>query len=280
MGLFSPKERALKKLRQVADLDHLPPFPASVTRILDKLRDPKASMGEVAEAVSWDPGLVVRLLKIVNSAAYGLRRTIDNARQAVVFLGRSNLESLVLGLAVENALPHESAHGFEPKRYWRAAARRAALARNVAEKLDPATQTECFTVGLLQDLAVPILAHAKPDLYGPILDQWHGSQDENLDALERSALGWSHADVGGTVCEAWDLPESLVRGVRGHHAEESSSNPPGVQLVSLMHETQDEICIETLVETARSNFGLDPDWTREAVDRAEEQASGLARLMG
>ncbi len=47
-----------------------------------------------------------------------------------------------------------------------------------------------------------------------------------------------------------------------------------------MHETPAEVCIEALVETARSNFGLDPDWTREAVDRAEEQASGLARLMG
>jgi HD-like signal output (HDOD) protein len=279
MGLFSRKDRALRKLKDVADLSGLPPIPASVTKILDKLRDPQASMAEVAGVVAWDPGLVVRLLKTVNSAAYGLRRKVDNPHHAVTFLGRSNLESLVLGLAVEEALPDDPAPGFEPARFWRTAARRASLARNLAEKLDPAAQAECFTAGLLQDLAVPILAHAKPDRYGPLLQHWHATQEESLEKLEESALGWNHADLGGTICEAWGMPESLIRDVRHHHPSDADSAPGPIQLVGLLRETQEQAGVDALVEEARSSYGLDPDWTTDALARADEQASELTRLL-
>jgi HD-like signal output (HDOD) protein len=279
MGLFSRKDRAMRKLKDVAELDNVPPFPASVTKVLGKLRNPNCSMAEVAEAVSWDPGLVVRLLKTVNSAAYGLRRNVDNAHHAVSFLGRSNLEAMVLGLAVQDSLPHDPAPGFEPRRYWRTAAHRASLARTLAEKVDPAAQAESFTVGLLQDLAVPLIAHARPDQYGPVLEHWHNSTGESLEDLENEALGWNHAELGGTICEAWDLPESLIRDVRHHHPVGADGPPSPVQLVGLMRETQEECGLDALVEEARSSYGIDPDWTKDAAKRAEEQATELSRLM-
>lgn len=279
MGFFSRKDRALKKLRDVAEIERLPPFPGSVAKILDRLRDPDAAMAEIAEAVSWDPGLTVRLLKTVNAAAFGLRRQVDNVQHAVSFLGRSNLESLVLGLVIEDILPHEPAPGFDSRRYWRTAAKRAALARNLAEKVDPATQAEAFTVGLLQDMAVPVLAQARPAEYGPVLEEWHASRDAHLEELESSALGWDHAEVGGAIGDAWELPEGLVEGIRSHHPGEGGGGPAATRLVSLMRETQEEAGCEALIEEARSSYGLDPDWTAGAIARSEEQAWELARLM-
>jgi len=263
----------------MADLGDVPAFPSSVTRVLDALRDPESSLAEIAEAIAWDPGLVVRLLKTVNSAAFGLRRQVDSCQHAVSFLGRANLESLLLGLAVERALPPGKAPGFDPRQYWRSAARRASLARLVAERLEPTTQAESFTVGLLQDLAVPVLAHARPDEYGPLLARWRRS-GERLDELERQAFGWCHAELGATIADAWELPESLVAGIRNHHGQASGKVHAAVHLVAQLPESDSLDAIESLVETARSGYGLTPEWTRDALRKSGEQASELVELMG
>jgi len=276
--LFSRRKRALRRMKAMADLGDVPAFPRSVTRVLDALRDPESSLAEIAEAISWDPGLVMRLLRTVNSAAFGLRRQVDSCRHAVSFLGRANLESLLLGLAIEGALPPGKAPGYDPARFWRGSARRAALARLVAERLEPTRQAESFAVGLLQDLAIPVLAHARPDEYGPVLAQWRSSPGERLDELERRTFGWCHAELGATIADAWELPESLVEGIRNHHAEKDAVHA-AVHLVALLPESDSLEAVDSLIETARSSYGLVPDWTRRALQRSGEQASELVELM-
>ena len=275
--LFSRKKRALKKMQELANLSDVPAFPTSVTKVLDELRDPDSSMADIAEAVSWDPGLVIRLLKMVNSAAFGLRREVDNCQHAVSFLGRANLESLLLGLAVERALPPGKAPGFEPARYWRASAQRAALARLLSERLDPVHQAEAFTVGLLQDLAIPVMAHARPGEYGAVLDKWRSEPGSDLKALERAAFGWDHAELGATIAEAWELPENLVEGIRNHHPAPGAQVSAAVHLVGLIPESVDEV--DSLVATAYSDYGLEETWMRDTVSRAKDQACELAALL-
>jgi len=118
-------------------------------------------MDKVAEQTVADPGLVVRVLKTVNSAAYGLRRSVDSMQHACSLMGRSHLESLVLSLPIREVLPDSPSPGFEAGRFWTTAFRRASLARLLAARFNPSRQAQCFTAGLLLDMAVPLLAQAQ-----------------------------------------------------------------------------------------------------------------------
>jgi len=282
MKLFKRRHAdPLQELAEVVGADAVPSFPAATTRILRQLRDLDVGVDRIAESLQYDPGLVVRVLQTVNSAAFGLSVRIADITHAIHMMGRSQLESIVLALAVKQALPAEPATGFDAPRYWRAAARRAALARALADRLHPATQADCFTSGLLQDMAVPVLAAHKQG-YGDLLSEWHAQPQTTLAHLECDAFGWDHGQLGALMGESWSLPEPLVRTIRLHHAgPDAEEAEPAVQLVGKLRENPcgglDE---EELIEVARARHGLDPDWTRCAIDRADEQARELARGLG
>ena len=231
--------------------------------------------------MQWDPALVVKLLGMVNSAAFGLSQPIPDVGHAASYLGRSQVEQVVLAVAVRETLPSGSARGFEAPRFWKAAAHRAALAAAIAARLHPARQAESFTIGMLQDMAVPVLAHAQSTKYAPVLAEWHREREASLCDLERDAFGWCHSDVGGHLGRQWNLPEALVWGIERHHDAgcTDAELPPAVRLVAVLRETEEEYGLECLVETARVDYGLEADWTREAIDKAHAQATELARML-
>jgi len=280
MGVLR-RSRQERELRAVVKGQELPQFPEVTLRILERLRDPEADFDEIADGLQWDPGLVVQLLRTVNSAAFGASARIEDVRHAVSFMGRSQLEQLILANAVKESLPRAPAMGFRRERFWRAAAYRASLARAFAEQLHPARSAEAFTGGLLQDMAVPVLAHARPDDYGPVLEAWHRGEGESLDDLEREAFGWSHARVGGLLGETWELPESLVAAVSQHHSDEPTDRQvlPATRLVASLREGDGQRGQEELIERARSDYGLPPDWTCETLDTCRATADELAIAM-
>ena len=267
-----------KKLKGLFGTFKLPSFPTLVLQTLEKIRDPKATPAAVSESLAMNPGASVFVLSTVNSAAFGMRKKVDNLQQAVALLGMSSVESLLLSLAVRNAVPDGAAQGFDPRRFWAAAARRAVTARALARLLHPATTSESFLAALLQDMALPLLAHGQKKKYGPLLEHWHNS-DENLFELERKEFGWDHAEVASWICEEWDLPESLSSNIRGHHEPPSKETPgclAAVALVSCLRETEDRPGLEPLIETARTQYGISPDVLDDLISTSFEQAGGLA----
>lgn len=272
-----PKFELLKTLGPY----QLPSFPGVVMQTLERIRDPKATPSKVAEVMAADPGLSVKILRTVNSAAYSLANKVKSLDQAIALLGISQVESLVLSMAVGAALPRPTAPGFDATRFWRAAARRAATARALAARLHPARGAESFTAALLQDMAVPILAEKHPARYGPLLEHWHNS-DEDLAALETKEFGWNHPEVATWICDEWKLPESLAAAIGGHHGVHSPGNeglaaPPAVTLVSHVRELDDRNGVEALVEAAAAH-GLKRDDAAAIVDESFKNAEELAKL--
>lgn len=105
---------------------------------MELIRDDDSTAAQIAAVVASDPATSVRLLQTVNSAAYAIQRTVESVQQAVSLLGRNELESLLIASAVGRGLPSKPARGFDPKRFWMTASRRAALAQALAERVEPA----------------------------------------------------------------------------------------------------------------------------------------------
>ncbi len=274
--LKKKKQDPKAELQRVLGDYELPSFPGVVLDALAELRNPDGSSKSVGRILASDPNLTIRLLKLVNSGSGAVRR-IDNVQQAVSLAGASNLESLILAVGVQSSLPTGSAPGFDSGRFWGAAARRAATARAFAKVLHPATAMQSFTASLLQDMAVPMLAHRRPQDYGRILEAWHGGEG-TLEDMEQADLGWHHGEVATWLCDSWSLPESLAQ-IIGEHHDDDGVAPPGVLLVSRLRETEEHPGVDALVAVAEERYGLSADRSISILDEALGEAGDLARQL-
>ncbi len=272
-----------KKTSTIAGLDdyNLPSFSVSVINLLSKLRDPDCSFTAIADDLEVDPGLHVRVLKTVNSVAFGLSHKVSNIHHAVSLLGRARLESLVLSVAVKSNLEAEKTPDwFDMSSFWRASARRAALARGLAQKLHPETQAESFTAGLLQDMAIPVIARIKATNYQQLYEQWNFvDAPSNLVQLEQASLNLDHANIGAHMARNWGFPINLIEMIGSHHTtEKSASTPLSVQIVSLLKGNPD-ISLEDMAGKAEQLFSLDQNLYRELALQAQDDAEELVEAL-
>lgn len=280
LGLFKRKRVDPRdELCAVLGGSELPSFPAVITAALEKVRDVDASVASIADVIVADPGLSVRVLGTVNSAAFALRHQVKSIHHAVSLMGRGQLESLLISMAMREALPREAAPGFQAKRFWTTAARRATTGRALAELIDPASRSESFTACLLQDLAVPILAQRKRPEYGAILEQWHGGTD-CLARLEQDAFGWDHAGIGERLSREWEFPEHLSRAIGTHHdGGDGGGEPlPAARLVANLREVEPEKSVERLIDTVHDRYGLAKNRVADLAAASFEAASEIARM--
>lgn len=258
----------------------LPSFSATVMNVLTVLRDPDFSMTGVAEQLQVDPGLHVKVLKTVNSAAFGLSTRVSNIHHAATLLGRSRLETIVLSQAVSGILPTVKVPFFDMRQFWISAARRASLARVLAYHLHPATQVESFSAGLLQDMALPVLISIKPKEYRVIMRRWKIEKDSWLNVLERETFGYDHSMIGALMAEEWDLPEYLIIAISGHHDQEGEVQvEPAIKLVSYIRGGDKEDAIDKIINSCIEDFGMEQDMTLEMINKALEDAKELAQML-
>ena len=256
------------ELIEVLGRAEIPSFQPSVLRILKLIRDPNSGNRQIGQAVMADPGLSIRVLRLVNSSAFGLRRKVDNVGHAAGLLGRTSLEELVVGLAVRQALPASPLAG---PQFWRVSAQRAATARAIAEQIAPSSAPLCFSGGLLQDMALPLLANARPAYAAT----WRDEGLSTLVASEADRFGFTHAQVADWLSEAWGFPDGLRQAIGGHHGVGDAPVP--VQLVALLGMMDDDP--DQLVEIARDRFALNPDRLIGALAVGEERGAELAEAL-
>ncbi len=253
----------------------LPSFPNIVMEVMRKLRNPDSSLTEIAETMERDPGMSVRLLKTVNSAAFGLAHNVGDVGRAVTMLGRSRVEALIVSVAVKQSLPRPQ-HGFNSPQFWQTSARRASLARLLAEELNPKGSSEAFTAGLLQDLAVPVLVESHQKAYSQLYREYQRDPDSNLYTLERKEIGFDHALVGAHMAKAWHLPLYLAKAIAAHHVRRKPEDEdPALAMVSLMRDSQRYDGTDQILAIAEDRYNLNPDTVKLLIAQAYEDAADL-----
>ncbi len=279
-SFFKSKTTPKAKLQKILKGYELPSFPAVVMQILQKIRSPYSSASSIAESLALDPGISVKLLRIANSAAFSPTKKVENLTQAIALVGISQLESMVLGVGVAKGMPKQSCQWHDPGAFWLTSARRAILATDLARKLCPAKESECFTAAFLQDMALPFLACHRSDAYDPIFKKWH-LEGGDLAELEREVLEWDHAEVASWICAEWGMPENIAAAIRGHHgADVSDYEALGpVRLVALLREDEDNSGVDEMIAAARDQYGLAEETIEAMIEPGFEKAAELARLI-
>lgn len=276
LGFLKRKKDPKAVLDEILEGYDLPTFPAVVTAALAKLRDERSTGSDIGDVVSSDPGLSAGMLKIVNSAAYSLRNPVRSVHHAVSLLGRAEVESILITRGVAAAIPTGKRPGFDPVRFWQTGARRAAVARNLAERLGLSTDSECFTAGLLQDMAIPVLLDQRGEAYRTLLERWRSGEGD-LHTLERDALGWDHTVVAGRLCALWGLPDAITDAIESHHSDEVDEAPLlPVRVVSGFDEVDEAAGQSRYLEAARA-CGIDGAAAEVALVEGLDAAEDIAR---
>ena len=270
-----------KKKKVAADLKNfdIPSFPVAVINLLGKLRNPEICVNELAADLECDPGLHIRVLKTVNSSAFGLSRKVSNIKHAVNLLGRGRLESLVLSVTVKNNLTtNRQAAWLDMQDFWAAASRQAAVARILATALHPHTHSDVFTIGLLQNMAIPVLANREGERYHTLYQRCQ-AEEINLAEQELQLFGVDHATLGAQMAEHWGFPESLIEGIGEHHELENLTIPLAVRIAALMKDDLEKDSAETLSQYAAQLFDLDSKELLPLIEEALKQSTELSEAL-
>jgi len=209
----SPQAAIDQIVRQVSEVSTLPQVALKVMRVA---RDPNAGAAELKAVVEGDPALGMRVLKMVNSAAYGLRTTITNLHQAISYLGFNQVRNLAMTASVADIFKRNEKVGtYQRTMLWRHLVSVGIGARLVARRCRLAAFEDAFLAGLLHDIGIVLAdqhAHAQ---FREVIAALDGSLP--LCEVERKRLGFDHCMLGAAVADAWRFPAPIRAAIRFHH---------------------------------------------------------------
>ncbi|MEJ2077333.1 MAG: GGDEF domain-containing protein [Acidobacteriota bacterium] len=194
----------------------LPSPPGIVVSLLKLADDPEVTAQQLAALIENDPALTTRVLSIVNSPVFGLRREVTSLQQAVAFLGISGVRTVSLGFSLAKGLLRSAWRDIRAERSWKRAVTAAAVARDLAVLLHLVQKEEAFLGALLQDIGILALREVLKDEYEAILSAT-GTEHSALVAAEQEQIGCDHAEVGAWLLGHWGLPDLFQRLVRRSH---------------------------------------------------------------
>ncbi|MBN2724619.1 MAG: HDOD domain-containing protein [Deltaproteobacteria bacterium] len=275
MGFFRSKtDRALLQIRQKLDGYEIPTFPSTTMTVLSLLRSSQSTVKDITTSIEMDPGLHVKVLRTVNSAAFGLGKKVSNLDHAIKLLGRARLESTVLSTVVSGALPEFETSCFDHRKFWLYSSRRAALSRILASKIHPETQPESFTAAFLMDIAVSIMAHIKKDKYCNLWKQAQSAGEiGGVVDLENKLLSFNHCQLGGILGDMWELPPYLIKNILFHHSVDWKNNvEPSVRIVSHIFNEDEVDTARVLQLNIQPIFNLSEPDLKDIITEAFESA--------
>ncbi len=232
ISLVNREQRA----RILADLENvtdIPTLPTVFLNVMSLVRNPNTTMKEVAAAVETDPAISMKILKLINSAFYGLARTVDSVHQAVVLLGTNTLKNIVMSVSIFKALSDTSVESsFDRVALWQHSIGCGLIARVIEKHQQIDRNEEGFIAGVIHDIGKIVL-----DRYFPkdLVAVRKAIQGKNISfyQAEKEELGVTHCEIGAILAEKWHLPENLVEIISYHH--EINPDSEHARFASLIH---------------------------------------------
>jgi putative nucleotidyltransferase with HDIG domain len=202
-----------------AYISKIPALPVTVTKVMEICNNPATSPVDLNKVISLDPVLMARVLKLINSAYYGISNQVTSLVRAIIMLGLNTVKNLALSTAVLGNLgKKENFQALNMQGFWRHSLCVGVLSKLIARKMrvDPKMQEEYFIAGLLHDIGKIPLNNALTVEF----IQAMGASDRDhrpLYQTEKEIIGLDHMDAGVLIGEAWKLGNGIIDTIRFHH---------------------------------------------------------------
>jgi putative nucleotidyltransferase with HDIG domain len=224
----------------VARVDTLPTLPDTVHRLIAVVSNPDSTLQQIVDVIRYDQALTAEVLRLCNSAYFGLARSVETLDDAICLLGTVKVFQLVMTAHARGMLSRpQEGYGLPAGALWRHSVGVAITAQHLARKLRINQAGLLFTGGLLHDTGKVVLNEFVAEQYAEILRRVADDKVTFADA-EEAVLGFTHPQIGGRLAEAWSLPESIRLCIAHHHDPEALPTPD--PLVDAVH-LADSVCL-------------------------------------
>lgn len=206
MPTLSPQELVNTNIQLVS-------LPSIVVKVNELLNSPAASAADIAELISQDPSLTLRLLKIVNSPFYNFPSKIETVSMAITVLGTSQLRDLLIATTLVSRFKASPDKIFDIESFWCHSITTGLAARSIAVNQKIPNAERLFICGLLHDIGKMLMALLLPAQTAELKMAFLQNSKQN----ETQIFGFSHDELGECLLNAWHFPETISAPIRHHH---------------------------------------------------------------
>jgi putative nucleotidyltransferase with HDIG domain len=202
-------------------IDEIPTLPAVVPKLLRLIENEKSNADDIANAISSDPALTSKILKVANSAYYGFAQEISSLDKAVPLLGFNMVKSLALSIGVIRSLPSQKGSSrFSRQGLWTHSLTVATAMEKLGSRLRKGDDGYLFVIGLLHDIGKIVLDQFFCDLFQRVLEEADDLAVYELYLAERTIIGFDHGEVGSMLLTRWKFPTAISDPIAIHHQRE------------------------------------------------------------
>lgn len=208
----------IQKQELIAFVEKMPAFPKSVQKVVQLTSDLNSSTKEIIQVIESDPIMTVKILKVINSAFYGLPKKTSSIQHAVIHMGLNTIKNLALTVAAIGVLNPKNKADFNTQSFLLHSLTTASICRILAERLAvPALEhSDYFVAGLLHDFGKIIFAEFYPHKFKQALEK-SAKQNIALHIAEVEFIGLNHAQAGKLLAEKWQFDLALINAIDHHH---------------------------------------------------------------
>ncbi|MCL4197224.1 MAG: HDOD domain-containing protein [Phycisphaerales bacterium] len=216
MSTITQESREAVVSKAIAEISHIATLPEVTLRIIDLVEDPSSTAQDLNKLITNDPALCSRILKVVNSAFYGLPGQIGSINRAIVLLGLNAVKNIAIATSLAKLFRGgELCPSFSARDLWIHSTAVAAASKLLADAASIGLSDEAFLAGLLHDVGIMVEMQAGRHKLIEVFEQFPNAR-KPFTAVEDDVLGANHQDFGRALCERWKFPKSFGY-VTGYH---------------------------------------------------------------
>lgn len=235
-------------------LKSFPSMPGAALKLLVLMDDPDVNVLEIEAILRQDPGLTANILRLANSAYFGMPSKVGSIKQAVLLLGLKRLVQIVVASCV-SAIMDKPVIGYDlpPGELWHHSIGVTVAAEGLIKELKVDAGEEIFTAALLHDIGKLVVG----EFIDKHIQEMEAalSQGVSFEKAESMILGTNHAEVGAQILTRWSFPSSIVSAVRWHHNPESAECPD--MMLDIIH-VANVLCLMIGVGVGRDGLQYKP----------------------
>ena len=214
----------------ISSISHIATLPEVTLKIINLVEDPNSSAQDLNKVITNDPALGARILKVVNSAFYGLPGQIASINRAIVLLGLNAVKNIAIAASLAKLFrggqiaPHFDAHEL-----WTHCIAVGTATRMIGTEAGLNLADEAFLAGLIHDIGIMVEIQANRAGFVDVILKKQSNPELTLRQIETEILGADHQEFGAALCQAWKFPKSFIY-VTGHHHNPLALEPENRKL--------------------------------------------------
>jgi HD-like signal output (HDOD) protein len=215
-GIMSGEQERIVR-EAIREISHIATLPEVTLKIIRLVEDPDSTAQDLNKVITNDPALGARILKVVNSAFYGLPGQIASLNRAIVLLGLNAVKNIAIAASLAKLFRGgQICPTFNARDLWTHSIAVATGSRLLAQKAGLGLPDEAFLAGLIHDLGIIVEMQARRQKFVDALEKADADPKLSFRDAETAALGAHHEQFGTGLCQLWKFPKSMIY-VTGYH---------------------------------------------------------------